>query len=90
MKNCTECVHANWRRTKTGALHPSGDGECGKEIKIPQLPQAFFFTIQPFIGGGSINRRRELKDHCPYWQHATIIGEVACCIFMQPTVMKAP
>jgi transcriptional regulator NrdR family protein len=29
MKNCTECVHANWLRTKSGRLHPSGEGKCG-------------------------------------------------------------
>lgn len=68
MKNCTECAHANWQRTKSGSLHPSGEGKCGKKIEIPQLPQAFYWTSPPYLCGGYINRREELKDHCTYWQ----------------------
>ena len=69
MKNCTECVHANWQRTESGRLHPSGEGRCGKKIELPQLPQAFYWTFEPNFCGGYINRREELKDHCCYWQH---------------------
>lgn len=68
MKNCTECVHAKWQRTKSGSLHPSGNGKCGKKIELPQLPQAFYWVSEPCPCGGYINRREELKDHCPYWQ----------------------
>jgi hypothetical protein len=68
MKNCIECAHANWRRTKSGSLHPSGEGKCGKKIKLPQLPQAFHWFLEPCFFGGDISRRKELKDHCCYWQ----------------------
>jgi hypothetical protein len=68
MKNCTECAHANWQRTKSGSLHPSGQGRCGKKIELPQLPQAFYWSSQPYLCGGYINRHEELKDHCSYWQ----------------------
>lgn len=26
MKNCTDCKHAEWKRTASGKLHPSGAG----------------------------------------------------------------
>ena len=72
MKSCTECAHAEWFRTKSGSLHPSGEGKCGKRIELPQLPPAFYWSTQPYlpllICGGHINRRKELQDHCPYWQ----------------------
>ena len=68
MKNCTECAYANWQRTKSGSLHPSGEGRCGKKIELPQLPKAFYWSSEPYLCGGYINRREELKDHCPYWQ----------------------
>ena len=67
MKNCTHCVHAEWRRTAAGKLHPSGDGACKKKIAIPQLPQAFYWISAPTPKGGSINRRKTLSDHCAYW-----------------------
>jgi hypothetical protein len=68
MKNCTECAHANWQRTKSGSLHPSGEGRCGKKIELPQLPKAFYWFSEPYLCGGCINRRNELNEHCPYWQ----------------------
>jgi hypothetical protein len=75
MKNCTECVHAEWKRTASGKLHPSGDGRCTKQIVIPPLPGAFGWGYAwssksgriPEPIGGEINRRQELKEHCPYW-----------------------
>jgi hypothetical protein len=69
MKNCTDCTHANWKRTAKGALHPSGEGRCTFEVRIPVLPQAFYWygSFQPKPYGGFINRREELKDHCAYW-----------------------
>jgi hypothetical protein len=68
MKSCTECVHAQWLRTASGNLHPSGDGSCGKKIEVPQLPQAFYWITKPMPCGGYISRRKELDDHCAYWQ----------------------
>lgn len=37
MKNCTHCKHAVWQKTAAGRLHPSGDGECGYEVKLPAI-----------------------------------------------------
>lgn len=67
MKNCTHCIHAAWERTKTGKLHPSGDGRCTKTVQVPQLPQALYWLGEPKPCGGHINRRSELKDHCVYF-----------------------
>ena len=71
MKNCTHCVHANWKRTAQGRLHPSGDGRCTKEVKHPPLPASKYFISPPTAFGGAINRRQELNTHCTYYTMAT-------------------
>lgn len=70
MKSCNDCIFADWKRTASGRLHPSGDGRCKKVIKIPELPQSFYWLgmrDSPRPDGGYINRREELKDHCVYY-----------------------
>lgn len=68
MKNCTHCTYANWLRTAAGKLHPSGDGHCEYEYKLPPLPASRWWGgITPRPYGGHINRRIELKDHCTYF-----------------------
>lgn len=32
---CLTCAHAEWRKTVTGRLHPSGDGKCRYEVTVP-------------------------------------------------------
>ena len=71
MKNCTQCVHADWQRTAQGRMHPSGDGRCTKEVKLPPLPASKYFISPPTAYGGSINRRKELGTHCTYYTRAT-------------------
>lgn len=69
MKNCTNCKHANWAKTAAGKMHPSGDGKCTYPYKVPELPEAFYWIGQkPSPGGGMINRRRDLDDHCSYFK----------------------
>jgi len=69
MKNCTGCKYACWNTAKSGRLHPSGDGRCNFPIKIPVLPQAFYWIGgNPSPLGGSINRHGELKEHCAYYE----------------------
>lgn len=69
MKNCTHCKYAEWRKTDAGKLHPSGDGRCLFEYKAPPIPAAFYYASMspPRLVGGSINRRKELDDHCAYF-----------------------
>ena len=68
MKNCNGCKYAEWKRTDAGRLHPSGDGKCTYEWKMPPLPQAMFFAgFKPRLLGGYISRKRELPDHCAYF-----------------------
>jgi len=67
MKNCTGCKYAKWERTKTGRLHPSGDGECVYPYKVPSLPAAMFWINTPRPMGGFINRREDLKSNCLYY-----------------------
>jgi len=70
MKNCTDCKHANWKRTATGRLHPSGAGRCMFPWKMPPLPGAFYWLSGQTPCGGHIDRKRELKDHCAYYTRA--------------------
>jgi hypothetical protein len=70
MKNCAGCKYAEWDRTKSGSLHPSGDGRCGYPWKLPALPASMYWVNTPGHCGGLINRRRELKDHCVYFARA--------------------
>jgi len=67
MKNCTHCKYADWQRTKSGALHPSGDGKCTFEYKVPVLPQSMYWLSDCIPYGGYISRKKELKDHCAYF-----------------------
>ena len=68
MKNCTHCKHAEWDRTAAGKLHPVGGGKCKYPWKIPPLPASMHWTFgTPLHGGGYINRKEELKEHCVYF-----------------------
>lgn len=71
MKNCTDCIHAEWKRTGSGRLHPSGYGRCTKEVKLPLLAACMFWSgvhcEVPRLSRGLINRREELKEDCVYW-----------------------
>jgi len=67
MKNCTGCKHAEWDKTKSDKLHPSGNGNCRYTYKIPGLPQAFYFMDSPLVLGGRINRKKEFENHCIYY-----------------------
>lgn len=69
MKNCTDCKYADWHRTAAGRLHPSGDGKCTYEYKLPPLPSCRWWMSSnpPEPNGGYINRRRNHIDHCPFY-----------------------
>lgn len=71
MKNCTNCKHAQWKRTEAGRLHPSGDGRCAYPWKMPPIPAAMYWIgTAPTPTGGYINRRKDLRDHCTYFTRA--------------------
>lgn len=65
MKNCKGCIYAKWEKTKTGRLHPSGDGNCMFKIKIPELPVSMYWLFsKPRPTGGFINRHNGNREHC--------------------------
>ena len=72
MKNCTNCKHAEWKRVKSGRLHPSGDGLCKYPWKMPPLPASMHWASisgnPPLPYGGNISRNKELDDHCVYFE----------------------
>jgi hypothetical protein len=70
--NCTTCALAEWSRTKTGRLHPSGEGRCSWRMTPTVIPAAFYWSgwiahRQPEPSGGYIDRR-EPKSDCPTWE----------------------
>lgn len=67
MKTCNECKYANWSRKSNGTLHPSGDGHCTYSYVIKKLPASMSFVSGPYIIGGAINRKMELKEDCAYY-----------------------
>ena len=74
MKNCLHCKYANWKRNAAGNLHPSGDGACDFPYKVPPLPASMYWigftNLSP--SGGYINRKKELKQDCIYYQREAI------------------
>jgi len=68
MKTCDKCKYAEWERTKVGRLHPNRRGMCTFKIKVPELPNAFFWVSDShlFPAGGPIKRGRVYEKHCPY------------------------
>jgi hypothetical protein len=71
MKNCTDCKYANWQRTASDKLHPSGDGMCMWLLQIPELPASMWWDgFPPRANGGAINRRKDVAEHCVYWDRA--------------------
>lgn len=70
MKTCIGCKYAEWKKTKAGKLHPSGDGHCGFPWEMPKLPAAMYWigSICPHPSGGHINQGTMLTDSCVYFQ----------------------
>lgn len=67
MKNCLRCVYAEWEKTKSNKLHPSGEGLCKFPYKVKPLPSSMYFITEPHPSGGYINRKKELKENCIYY-----------------------
>lgn len=74
MTDCTTCRHANWERTQSGKLHPSGDGRCNRLNAHPldlRIPPAFWWQTPqddhpPRPTGGHINRHRPTRGKCAF------------------------
>jgi hypothetical protein len=73
---CLNCIRAQWKLSKNGAFHPSGDGTCSwspPEILLPDdqsTVTGHFFMAgrqapRPF--GGHIDRHAPYHN-CPLWQ----------------------
>lgn len=68
MKSCNGCQHAQWDRTTTGRLHPSGDGACTYKVKPIVVPACWPVHQRPFVQDNQmfrINCRTPLAEHCP-------------------------
>ena len=80
MSTCMDCKFADWARTKTGRLHPSGEGMCRHVWAPPPISAAHRFDFgsrdMPRPRWGRIDRKKP---------HQTS-GENGCKVFQQ----KAP
>lgn len=66
--DCQGCIFADWEKTDSGRLHPSGDGRCRFVYELPPLPGSMYWTTMsssPKPSGGRINRREPLNRECP-------------------------
>jgi hypothetical protein len=59
---CVGCKYADWKRTRSGKMHPSGEGRCTymkRNTLDIRIPAAFFWVdgSQPTPVGGRITRR---------------------------------
>jgi len=70
MTDCKLCKYAQWHKTSNGRLHPSGDGVCTYEVKLPVLPAAKYWTgsSKPSTTRGFIFRHRPMKVVCPCFE----------------------
>lgn len=73
---CLKCDHANWLRTNSGRLHPSGQGKCTWQRTI-QTPAAglsrgvFGFADRgdPLtLEGSNLWRNDDIHTKCPTFQ----------------------
>lgn len=58
---CLTCQFAYWQKTKSGKLHPSGNGRCTFEPRIP-IPEAKKWVWELSLSYGFINRKEEVHD----------------------------
>jgi hypothetical protein len=71
MKSCNGCAYAEWERTASGRLHPSGVGKCTYKVALPELPSCmswrscFGDEIKPIRH--AIERHRELLTDCKFY-----------------------
>jgi len=70
MNACTSCRFAEWKRTATGRLHPSGDGRCRWQMPEFALPKSMYWIGfgkgGPKPSGGHISRHDD--GDCPAQQ----------------------
>lgn len=74
MEKYVDCRYAVWKKTKSGRLSSTGDGNCTKILHLPKLPNAFFYLIDTRIEGGFINRKKEYTEACIYFSRRYFCG----------------
>jgi hypothetical protein len=75
VKSCLNCKFAEWSRTASGRLHPSGDGKCEFPLKMPKLPASMVWLEVPRVSFGLISRKKDLKEDCVYFQRRHLDGK---------------
>lgn len=69
--NCNGCIHAEWKRTSSGRLHPDKSGRCTYLDKHSfdldkKIPGAFSIISQMHLGPGFIKRDEEIRRKCAF------------------------
>ena len=69
MKTCIGCKYADWNKTKSGRLHPSGEGQCRHDYQLPPLPNSRYWLQSGLVAlGGYIERGKVYITDCPYYE----------------------
>lgn len=73
MSGCLTCKYADWQKTASGRLHPSGDGRCTWKMPEIKIPASMYFghyamSRTPSIAGGYISRHRGVIHECPTYE----------------------
>lgn len=61
MKECLGCRYTEWKKTKSGRLHPSGDGRCKYQCNVPKLPTSMWWIGPIPRLGGAIPKKEGLR-----------------------------
>lgn len=66
---CKTCRYAEWKKTATGRLSPTGDGMCAYDVWHPVPCSTFVYDYKDgvVIKGGFINRHRDI-NHCDVYE----------------------
>lgn len=74
---CDGCIHAEWKRTKTGRLHPDKSGRClalkvwPLDLTIPVAFYWFGLSKPPSPSGGWIKRGTAHSSPCSFHNKRT-------------------
>ena len=69
---CMTCQFANWRKTASGKMHPTGEGKCTYALSEMIIPASYYWIgfreKGPMPSGGRIDRRAPFSRRCPTYK----------------------
>jgi hypothetical protein len=74
---CANCKFAEWDKTASGRLHPSGGGLCKWTVSIPFARHSVVYSIRSDIRGDRLVLRGTRIER---WKSRFTIGEEMCAV----------